>query len=158
MTTEGGRCATSSVETPRREEVRLPHEHNRIADSHCPRNADGSKDAYLIVMVMRGGPENAHIAHEIGLTVGRHDAAQRRPQPHDPDAPTDLECPLQPAILEKTLDPSCGFDDHVGAKAAWIKLGCRTFLSCISKGFGGFCSRLLRLRTGKRSSAFRVSP
>ena len=35
-------------------------------------------------------------------------------------------------------------------------LGCRTFLSCISKGFGGFCSRLLRLRTGKRSSAFRL--
>src|SRR5207253_2063541 len=26
------------------------------------------------------------------------------------------------------------------------RLGCRTFLSCISKGFGGFCSRLLRLR------------
>ena len=35
-------------------------------------------------------------------------------------------------------------------------LGCRTFLSCISKGFGGFCSRLLRLRTGKLSSAFRL--
>ena len=35
------------------------------------------------------------------------------------------------------------------------KLGCRTFLSFISKGFGGFCSRLLRLRTVKRSSAFR---
>src|SRR5882672_7200897 len=25
-------------------------------------------------------------------------------------------------------------------------LGCRTSLSCISKGFGGFCSRRLRLR------------
>jgi acetyl-CoA acetyltransferase len=37
-----------------------------------------------------------------------------------------------------------------------IDLGCRTFLSCISKGFGGFCSRLLRLRTGKLSSAFRL--
>src|SRR5262249_18032727 len=35
-------------------------------------------------------------------------------------------------------------------------LGCRTFLSCISKGFGGFCSQLLRLRTGKLSSAFRL--
>src|SRR6266446_5416186 len=35
-------------------------------------------------------------------------------------------------------------------------LGCRTFLSCISKGFGGFCSRLLRLRTGKLSAAFRL--
>jgi predicted ATPase len=35
-------------------------------------------------------------------------------------------------------------------------LGCRAFLSCISKGFGGFCSRLLRLRTGKLSSAFRL--
>ena len=37
-----------------------------------------------------------------------------------------------------------------------LSLGCRTFLSCISKGFGGFCSRLLRLRTGKLSSAFRL--
>ena len=36
------------------------------------------------------------------------------------------------------------------------RLGCRTSLSCISKWFGGFCSRLLRLRTGKRSSAFRL--
>ena len=36
-----------------------------------------------------------------------------------------------------------------------LGLGCRTFLSCISKEFGGFCSRLLRLRTGKLSSAFR---
>src|SRR5215831_12713708 len=36
------------------------------------------------------------------------------------------------------------------------QLGCRTFLSCISKGFGGFCSQLLRLRTGKLSSAFRL--
>ena len=34
-------------------------------------------------------------------------------------------------------------------------VGCRTSLSCISKWLGGFCSRLLRLRTGKRSSAFR---
>ena len=37
-----------------------------------------------------------------------------------------------------------------------LGLGCRTSLSCISKGFGGFCSRLLRLRTGKLSSAFRL--
>jgi hypothetical protein len=36
------------------------------------------------------------------------------------------------------------------------KVGCRTSLSCISKWFGGFCSRLLRLRTGKLSSAFRL--
>src|SRR4030095_13646160 len=28
-----------------------------------------------------------------------------------------------------------------------VHLGCRTSLSCISKWFGGFCSRLLRLRT-----------
>src|SRR5216683_2819040 len=37
-----------------------------------------------------------------------------------------------------------------------LGVGCRTFLSCISKGFGGFCSRLLRLRTGKLFSAFRL--
>ena len=37
-----------------------------------------------------------------------------------------------------------------------LNLGCRTFLSCISKEFGGFCSQLLRLRTGKLSSAFRL--
>lgn len=42
--------------------------------------------------------------------------------------------------------------DHQGTPA----LGCRTSLSCISKGFGGFCSRLVRLRTGKLSSAFRL--
>ena len=42
------------------------------------------------------------------------------------------------------------------AGAVGTDLGCRTFLSCISKGFGGFCSRLLRLRTGKLSSAFRL--
>ena len=36
------------------------------------------------------------------------------------------------------------------------EVGCRTSLSCISKWFGGICSRLLRLRTGKRSSAFRL--
>jgi putative ABC transport system substrate-binding protein len=35
------------------------------------------------------------------------------------------------------------------------KLGCRTSLSCISKWFGGCCSRLVRRRTGKRSAAFR---
>ena len=37
-----------------------------------------------------------------------------------------------------------------------LGLGCRTFSSCISKRFGGFCSRLLKLRTGKLSSAFRL--
>lgn len=45
-------------------------------------------------------------------------------------------------------------DDETWAKGS--SLGCRAFLSCISKGFGGFCSRLLRLRTGKLSSAFRL--
>src|SRR6267142_1223231 len=35
-------------------------------------------------------------------------------------------------------------------------LGCSTSLSCISKGFGGFYSRLWRLRTGKLSSALRL--
>src|SRR6266446_6475680 len=35
-------------------------------------------------------------------------------------------------------------------------VGCRTSLSCISKGVGDFCSRLLSLRTGKLSSAFRL--
>jgi hypothetical protein len=34
------------------------------------------------------------------------------------------------------------------------EVGCRTSLSCISKGFGGFCSPLWRLRTGQLSSAF----
>jgi hypothetical protein len=42
------------------------------------------------------------------------------------------------------------------AKEVGLDLGCRTFLSCISKGFGGFYSRLLRLRTGKLFSAFRL--
>src|SRR5882762_1614453 len=37
-----------------------------------------------------------------------------------------------------------------------VDLGCRTFSACISKRFGGFCSRLLKLRTGKLSSAFRL--
>src|SRR5436305_667208 len=36
------------------------------------------------------------------------------------------------------------------------ELGCRTSLSCISKGVGDFCSRHLSLRTGKLSSAFRL--
>jgi hypothetical protein len=71
-------------------------------------------------MVLHGGPENPQIAHEIGLTVGRHDAAQRRTHADDPDAPTHLKCPLKPAVLEKTLDPRCGVDDNVRAKAAGI--------------------------------------
>jgi hypothetical protein len=33
-----------------------------------------------------------------------------------------------------------------------IALGCRMFLSCISKEFGGFCFRLPRLTTAKLSS------
>lgn len=44
----------------------------------------------------------------------------------------------------------------LGALGYSVEVGCRAFLSCISKGFGGFCSRLLRLRTGKLSSAFRL--
>ena len=47
------------------------------------------------------------------------------------------------------------FHVEVGYKLSQ-DLGCRTSLSCISKWFGGFCSRLLRLRTGKLSSAFRL--
>ncbi len=35
-----------------------------------------------------------------------------------------------------------------------LGLGCRTSLSSISKGFGGFYSRRLRLRTGKFSATF----
>ncbi len=68
-------CITSSVETPGREEARLPHQHHRIADPHFPRNADGSKDADVILMVICGSTENPQIAPEIGLPVGRHDAA-----------------------------------------------------------------------------------
>src|SRR5215472_17450995 len=49
-----------------------------------------------------------------------------------------------------TTKPPCDACEHSP------HLGCRTFLSCISKGYGGFCSRLLRLRTGKLSSAFRL--
>ena len=63
----------------RLEETRLPHEHDRIADPYFPRSANGRPDAYVIVMVLRGGTENPQITHEIGLTVSRHDAAQRRP-------------------------------------------------------------------------------
>jgi hypothetical protein len=64
-------------------EERLLHQHDRIADPHCPRNVDGSKDAHVIVVVLRGGTENPQIAHELGLPVGRHDAAQRRPQGYE---------------------------------------------------------------------------
>src|SRR5256885_12846478 len=103
-------------------EVQLLHQHDRIADPYCPWSVDCSKDANVIVMVLRGGTENAQIAHEIALTVGSHDAAQRWPHPHDPDAPTYFEDPLKPVILEKTLFPRCGFDDNVRAKAARIKL------------------------------------
>jgi hypothetical protein len=59
------------------QEVRLLHQHDRIADPHGPRSVDCSKDANVIVMVLHGGTENPHIAPEIGLTVGGHDAAQR---------------------------------------------------------------------------------
>src|SRR5712691_8735644 len=37
-----------------------------------------------------------------------------------------------------------------------LGVGGRTSLSCISKGVGDFCSRLLSLRTGQLSSAFRL--
>jgi hypothetical protein len=61
-----------------------------------------------------------------------------------PTAPLELRYSLDQAQLQRdtALDG--------------VSLGCRTFLSCISKGFGGFCSQLLRLRTGKRFSAFRL--
>src|SRR5262245_4358957 len=104
------------------EEVRLLHQHDRIADPYCPRSADCSNDADVIVMVLHGGTENPHIAHEIGLTVGSHDAAQCRPQLHDPDVSTHFERSRKPIILEKTLFPRCSFDDNVRAKAARIKL------------------------------------
>ena len=42
----------------------------------------------------------------------------------------------------------------VGGNQLGLGLGCRTSLSCISKGCGGFCARRLGLRTGKFSSAF----
>ena len=42
------------------------------------------------------------------------------------------------------------------AERGRFDLGCSTSLSCISKGFGGFYSRLWRLRTGKLSSALRL--
>ena len=68
------------------EETRLPHEHDRIANSYCPRSANGPPNADVIVMVLSGGMENPQITPEIGLTVRRHDAAQRWPHLHNLDA------------------------------------------------------------------------
>ena len=76
----------------------------------------------MIVVVLGDSTENPQVAPEIGLLVRRHDAAQRRSQLHDPDAPTHFEGPLQPAILDETLYPRCGLDDNVRAKAAGIDL------------------------------------
>ena len=61
------------------QKVYLLHQHDRIADPHCPWSVDYRKDANVIMMVLRGGTENPHIAHELGLTVGGHNAAQRWP-------------------------------------------------------------------------------
>src|SRR5467141_847271 len=52
------------------------------------------------------------------------------------------------------LSNICG--RSIASRAAGSLLGCSTSLSCISKGFGGFYSRLWRLRTGKLSSALRL--
>ena len=104
------------------EETRLPHEHDRIANSYCPRNANGPPNADVIVMVLCSGTENPQITPEIGLTVRRHDAAQRWPHLHNLDALTHFEAPLKPAILQKTLISRCGFDDNVRAKATRIEL------------------------------------
>ena len=76
----------------------------------------------MIVMVLCGGTENPQITPKIGLTVRRHDAAQRWPQLHNLDALTHFEAPLKPAILQKTLDPRVGFDENIRAKAARIEL------------------------------------
>jgi len=100
----------------------LPHEHDRIANPYCPRNANGGPDAYVIVMVLRGGMENPQITHKIGLTVRRHDAAQRGPHLHNLDGLTHFEGPLKPAIFHKTLASGCGFHENVRTKAARIEL------------------------------------
>ena len=67
---------------------------------------------------------------------------------------------LEPLFEPLFEDCSYGYrperSPHQCLDTLGLDLGCRTFLSCISKGFGGFCSRLLRLRTGKLSSAFRL--
>ena len=96
----------------------LPHEHDRIANPYCPRSANGGPDAYVSVMVLRGGTENPQITHEIGLTVRRHDAAQRGPHLHKLDALTHFECPLKPAIFRKTLAPGCGFHKRLFSLAS----------------------------------------
>src|SRR6266487_2925596 len=55
-------------------------------------------------------------------------------------------------VFSESLLNACGTDVKFCRRMRTITpfrlglaLGCRTFLSCISKGFGGFCSRLLRL-------------
>jgi hypothetical protein len=103
--------------------ARLSHEHHRIADPHYPWSADRRPDANLIVMVLHGSRENPQITLEVGLTAGRHDAAERRPRLYDLNAPTHLKSPLKPVILEKILHPRCGCDDNVRTKAARIQLG-----------------------------------
>ena len=108
------------------EETHLPHEHDRIAHAYYPRRANGCPYAYVIVMVLCGGPENPQITPQIGLRVRRHDAAQRRSHLHDPDALPHLKGPLQPVILHKTLDSRVGFDENIRAKAAGIELRIRT--------------------------------
>ena len=68
----------------------------------------------------------------------------------------DRESHFLDATLKNAIAAVCGAAALFYAQFGWMELGCRAFLSCISKGFGGFCSRLLRLRTGKLSSAFRL--
>ena len=68
-------------------------------------------------MVLRDGTENPQVASEIGLLIRRHDAADRRSHLHNRDAPTNFEGPLQPAILDKTLDPRCGLTQGMWTRA-----------------------------------------
>src|SRR4029453_33545 len=104
------------------EQRRLLHQHHRVAHLDGARSANGPPDPDVIVRVVRGGPENPQITPQLGLRVRRHDAAQRRPQLHHPDVLTHFEGSLQPVTLYKALNPWCGFDDNVWAKAAGIEL------------------------------------
>ena len=80
-------------------------------------------------MVLCRGPENPHVALQIGLGVGGHDATHRRPQLDDLDVLADVEGAVQSVIFDKPLEPYFGVNDHVGPKAAHIQL-------CILAGQG----------------------
>ena len=103
-------------------ERRLSYEHHRVAHLYGARSANGPPDTDMILMVLHGGPENPQITHQIRLLVRRHDAAQRRPHVHNPNALTHFKRPLQPVILQKPLNPWGGFDNKVRAKATGIEL------------------------------------